>query len=65
MRNSDEALELMRDNCTATRDLAIIDLLADIDFNVYYLMQELNGTLRVFGWISGDEQETLKQYGVI
>lgn len=55
----------MRDNCTATRDLAIIDLLADIDFNVYYLMQELNGTLRVFGWISGDEQETLKQYGVI
>lgn len=37
----------------------------DIDFDVYYLMQELNGTLRVFGWISGDEQEVLKQYGVI
>jgi hypothetical protein AXYL_03602 len=37
----------------------------DIDFDVYYLMQELNGTLRVFGWISGDEQEALKQYGVI
>ena len=45
---TDEALELMRDNCTTTRDLAIIDLLAssgmrvgemvmlnreDIDFN--------------------------------
>lgn len=37
----------------------------DIDFNVYYLMQELNGSLRVFGWISGDEQEALKKYGVI
>lgn len=36
-----------------------------IDFDVYYLMQELNGKLRIFGWISGNEQELLKQYGVI
>ena len=37
----------------------------DIDFDVHYLMQELNGKLRIFGWISGNEQEVLKQYGVI
>ena len=37
----------------------------DIDFDVHYLMQELNGKLRIFGWISGNEQELLKQYGVI
>lgn len=37
----------------------------NIDFDVHYLMQELNGKLRIFGWISGNEQELLKQYGVI
>ena len=37
----------------------------DIDFDVYYLMQELNGEPRIFGWISGNEQELLKQHGVI
>ena len=37
----------------------------DIDFDVHYLMQEWGGRPRVFGWISGDEQEVLKQYGVI
>lgn len=31
----------------------------NIDFNVHYLMQNLNGKLRVFGWISGNEQELL------
>ena len=36
-----------------------------IDFDVHYLMQELNGKFRIFGWISGNEQELLKQYGVI
>lgn len=36
----------------------------DIDFDVHYLMQELSGKLRIFGWISGNEQELLKQYGV-
>ena len=39
--------------------------LIDIDFDVHYLMQEWGGRPRVFGWISGDEQEVLKQYGVI
>lgn len=37
----------------------------DIDFDVHYLMQELNGNLRIFGWISGNEQEVLKEYGII
>ena len=37
----------------------------DIDFDVYYLMQERNGKLRIFGWISGNEQELLKEYGVV
>lgn len=37
----------------------------DIDFDVYYLMQELNGKLRIFGWISGNEQDLLRQYGII
>ena len=37
----------------------------NIDFNVHYLMQNLNGKLRVFGWISGNEQEPLKEYGVL
>jgi len=37
----------------------------EIDFEVCYLMQELNNELRMFGWISGNEQELLKEYGVI
>lgn len=37
----------------------------DIDFDVHYLVQELNGKLHIFGWVSGNEQELLKQYGVI
>lgn len=37
----------------------------EIDFDVHYLMQELNGKPYIFGWISGNEQELLKEYGVI
>jgi len=37
----------------------------DIDFDVHYLVQVLNGTAKVFGWVSGDEQELLKQHGII
>ncbi len=37
----------------------------EIDFEVNYLMQELDNELRVFGWISGNEQDLLKEYGVI
>ncbi len=37
----------------------------EIDFEVHYLMQELDNELQVFGWISGNEQDLLKEYGVI
>jgi len=37
----------------------------EIDFEVSYLMQELDNALHVFGWISGNEQDLLKEYGVI
>ncbi len=36
-----------------------------IDFDVHYLLQEKDGTLKVFGWVSGDEQALLKQHGII
>ena len=37
----------------------------EIDFEVHYLVQELNGKLHIFGWITGNEQDLLKEYGVI
>lgn len=37
----------------------------EIDFDVHYLIQEQNGKARIFGWISGNEQELLQQYGII
>ena len=37
----------------------------EIDFDVHYLMQELNNKPHIFGWVSGNEQELLKEYGVI
>lgn len=37
----------------------------DIDFEVHYLMQELDRKLHVFGWIAGNEQELLRESGVI
>lgn len=35
-----------------------------IDFDVHYLVQNLDGELKVFGWVSGDEQALLREYGV-
>lgn len=35
-----------------------------IDFDVHYLIQVLNSTAKVFGWVSGDEQAVLKQHGI-
>lgn len=37
----------------------------DIDLDVHYLMQEHAGALRIFGWISGDEQEVYKEHGLL
>ncbi|MEF9601266.1 nuclear transport factor 2 family protein [Paracoccus sp. PXZ] len=36
-----------------------------IAFEVHYLVQILDGTPKVFGWVSGDEQALLKQHGIV
>ena len=36
-----------------------------IDFDVHYLVQVLDGDAKVFGWVSGDEQELLRKHGII
>jgi hypothetical protein len=36
-----------------------------IDFDVHYLLQQLDGEPRIFGWVSGDEQALLKQHGIV
>jgi hypothetical protein len=36
-----------------------------IDFEVHYLVQQLDGPPKIFGWVSGDEQAVLKQHGII
>ena len=35
-----------------------------IDFEVHYLIQKLDGEPKIFGWVSGDEQELLKRHGI-
>lgn len=35
-----------------------------IDFEVHYFVQQLAGEPKVFGWVSGDEQALLKEYGI-
>lgn len=37
----------------------------DIDFDVHYFVQKLDGEPKVFGWVSGDEQALLRQHGII
>ena len=37
----------------------------DIDFDVHYLVQKLDGDAKVFGWVSGDEQALLRQHGIV
>jgi hypothetical protein len=36
-----------------------------IDFDVHYFVQKLDAEPQVFGWVSGDEQELLRQHGII
>ena len=36
-----------------------------IDFEVHYFVQVLNREPKVFGWVSGDEEEILKKHGII
>ena len=35
-----------------------------IEFEVHYLIQKLDGEPKIFGWVSGDEQELLRQHGI-
>jgi len=35
-----------------------------IEFEVHYLIQKLDGKPKIFGWVSGDEQELLRQHGI-
>jgi hypothetical protein len=35
-----------------------------IDFDVHYLVQQLDGSPKIFGWISRDEQALLKKHGI-
>jgi hypothetical protein len=37
----------------------------EIDFDVHYLVQTLDGEPKVFGWVSGDEQALLRQHGIV
>jgi hypothetical protein len=36
-----------------------------IEFEVHYLVQMLDREPKVFGWVSGDEQELLRKHGII
>lgn len=36
-----------------------------IDFEVHYLIQQIDGAPKIFGWIAGDEQAALKEHGII
>jgi hypothetical protein len=35
-----------------------------IDFDVHYFVQKLDGEPKIFGWVSGDEQEVLRKHGI-
>ena len=37
----------------------------EIDFDIHYLVQELDGEPKVFGWVTGDEEALLRQHGII
>lgn len=36
-----------------------------IPFNAHYLLQRRQNKLVIFGWIIGDEQQLLQEYGII
>jgi hypothetical protein len=36
-----------------------------IDFDVHYLVQQLDAEPKVFGWVLGDEQALLKEHGIV
>jgi hypothetical protein len=60
----DELHSLARVSWTAVYDRGD-DPDKSIDFNVHYLVQQLQETPKIFGWVSGDEQAELKKHGII
>jgi hypothetical protein len=36
-----------------------------IEFNVFYLVQDRGGKMKIFAFITGDEQKTLQEFGLI
>ena len=36
-----------------------------VDFDVHYFVRTVDGKSKVFGWVSGDEQELLRKHGVV
>jgi hypothetical protein len=36
----------------------------EIDFDVHYLVQNLDGHPKIFGWVTGDEEATLRKHGI-
>jgi hypothetical protein len=36
-----------------------------IDFDVHYLVQDLDGRPKVFGWVTGDEQALLREHHIL
>lgn len=36
-----------------------------IDFEVHYFVRALDGESKVFGWVSGDEDALLREYGIV
>jgi hypothetical protein len=36
----------------------------EIDFDVHYLVQNLDGNPKIFGWVTGDEEATLRKHGI-
>jgi hypothetical protein len=37
----------------------------EIEFDVHYFVQNLGGDPKVFGWVSGDEQASLREHGIV
>ncbi|CAH2402864.1 hypothetical protein [Mesorhizobium ventifaucium] len=52
------------DEMTSVYAAAFIRPDVTIDFDVHYLVQKLAGEPKIFGWVSGDEQEVLRKHGI-
>jgi hypothetical protein len=37
----------------------------EVNFDVHYFVQKLDGEPKVFGWVSGDEEALLRKHGII